>query len=72
MAAEWIIRLVAVYAGAGLLFALAFVGFGLERVDPAARGAPVRFRLLVLPGCAALWPYMAVRWAKARRTETKA
>jgi hypothetical protein len=25
-------------------------------------------RILVLPGAAALWPYVLVRWLKSRRT----
>lgn len=53
----------AAYVGSGLLFALAFVTIGVQRVDAAARGASLGFRVLILPGCALLWPLLAVRWA---------
>ncbi|HEX8914565.1 MAG TPA: hypothetical protein VF796_19605 [Humisphaera sp.] len=57
----------AAYAGTGLAFALAFVTVGVGRVDPAARGAPVGFRLAIVPGAAALWPVLLVRWARVGR-----
>lgn len=50
------------YLLAGLLFGLAFVTVGVSRLDPAARGTSPAFRLLILPGCVALWPVLAVRW----------
>lgn len=62
MAAAGIIALVLmVYAGVGLIFGLWFVAAGLERIDPGARGAAWGFRLIVLPGVAALWPLLALR-----------
>jgi hypothetical protein len=51
-----------VYAGLGLLFALAFVWVGVERLDTQARGAGFGFRLLILPGVAAFWPLFLKRW----------
>ncbi|MEA2875315.1 MAG: hypothetical protein QOF14_511 [Hyphomicrobiales bacterium] len=52
----------ALYAAAGILTALAFVSFGVTRVQPA----PVSLgaRILILPGVAALWPYVLTRWLK--------
>ncbi len=55
------------YLGVGAVFAAAFVAVGIGRVDPAARGAPWRVRLLLAPGSAALWPALAARWARAGR-----
>jgi hypothetical protein len=52
----------AAYALAGLLFGVWFVTTRLGRFDPAARGTSVWFRLLLLPGCVALWPLLAVQW----------
>jgi hypothetical protein len=60
--AVWFVRLLALYAGLGLLFALAFVSKGIERVDPATTGATWGFRLIVLPACVALWPMLLRRW----------
>jgi hypothetical protein len=56
----------AIYAGAGVCTALAFVTTGIDRVmaQPASFTLPAR--LLLLPGAAALWPYVLVRWLKAR------
>lgn len=53
---------VGVYLGIGLLFALLFVARGARRLDPHAGGAPVLFKLMILPGSAALWPVLAWRW----------
>lgn len=52
------------YALAGAAFALAFVTVGVTRLDPAARGTSWRFRALITPGSAALWPLLAVKWAR--------
>lgn len=48
----------------GALFGLAFVILGVGRIDPAARGAGVFFRLLIFPGSAAFWPLLLSRWAR--------
>ncbi len=56
---------VLVYAVLGVLFAILFVTRGVARVDPAARGAPLGFRVLIFPGVAAFWPWMLGRWRRA-------
>ena len=50
----------ALYAAIGVVTALVFVAFGVTRVQPA----PVSLgaRILILPGAAALWPYVLARW----------
>ena len=58
--------LVGIYAAIGVLFAAVFVTVGIGSVDPVARKAPLGFRLIVLPGCAALWPLMLGRWMRSR------
>lgn len=50
------------YAGVGILFAVAFVVRGVAKIDPAAAGAPIGFRLLILPAAALLWPLLLRRW----------
>lgn len=54
----------ALYVATGLLTGIAFVSVGAQRVMPATFtwGA----RLLLLPAAAALWPYVLIRWLKAR------
>lgn len=66
--AQWIVNLAMVYAGVGLLFAIFFVLIGVGRMDASAKGTPVFFRLLILPGAAALWPLLLVRWLRGQTT----
>lgn len=61
---ENLVLLATLYAAVGLVFAVAFVSVGVQRIDPAARGAGIGFRLIVIPGVAALWPWLAVRWVR--------
>jgi hypothetical protein len=63
--ASWILALVAAYVAAGVLFALAFLSRGIERIDAAARGARWGFRCLIAPGVVALWPFLLRRWRQA-------
>jgi hypothetical protein len=67
MAAQWMVTLFAIYMLAGVAFAAAFVTVGIARVDPVATHAPWGFRLMVMPGVAALWPLLLARWVQARR-----
>jgi hypothetical protein len=60
--ARWLLVLLGLYAGLGLLFAIAFLARGVGRIDPAARDASWGFRLVVLPGVVTLWPLLARRW----------
>jgi len=50
------------YAVAGFVFALAFLSIGIARLDPAARGSGLGFRLMILPGVMVLWPLLLVHW----------
>ncbi len=70
--AGWIVALVAAYLAAGVVFALAFLFRGIERVDPAAHGARWGFRALIAPGVVALWPLLARRWWSAVRGSDEA
>ncbi|HZR84944.1 MAG TPA: hypothetical protein VFD92_27865 [Candidatus Binatia bacterium] len=60
--AEAVVGIAGIYLGAGLVFALAFVALGVGRIDPAASRASIGFRIVILPGCALLWPLLARRW----------
>lgn len=62
-----LIFVLAVYAVIGLVFALLFVSRGVQRVDPAAKGSPAGFRILILPGATALWPFLLSKWLRAKR-----
>lgn len=49
------------YAAIGAVLALAFLLWGIDRIDPAAAGG-YAFRPLLVPGVVLLWPLVAARW----------
>ena len=59
----FLLNALAVYAAIGAVTALAFVTFGVTRVQPAA--VSLGARILLLPGAAALWPYVLLRWIRS-------
>ncbi len=65
--AEILVWLLGIYAASGVLFAAWFVSSAIQRMDEAAVGAGIAFRLLMFPGVAALWPYLLSRWMKGHR-----
>jgi hypothetical protein len=69
-AAELFVTLLEAYAAAGLLFACAFLTVGIRQVDPASKGSGAGFRLIILPGVAALWPVMLGRWIRGKGQAT--
>jgi hypothetical protein len=64
---ETILDLILLYLTSGLLFGVAFVAVGVSRLDAAARGTSIMFRVLILPGTMALWPLLAGQWLKTSR-----
>ena len=66
-AAEFFVASLSVYGLTGAVFAVAFVLFGIQRIDPVAEHSPIGFRLIVMPGVAALWPLLLGRWLRVRR-----
>lgn len=56
-----ILLTLAAYASLGCVFATWFLARGVGRVDPAATGSGVWFRLIILPGVVALWPVLAMK-----------
>lgn len=65
--AELLVDLGLLYFAVGVLFATAFVTLGVGRVDSLAQGTGLGFRLIILPGCAALWPLLLLRWMGAKQ-----
>jgi hypothetical protein len=58
------------YVSCGCATALAFLLFGLDRVDPAARGG-FAFRPLLVPGLVLLWPLVLLVWRRRPGTATE-
>ena len=60
-AAALLVDLVKIYAAVGVIVAVVFLAFGLDRIDEAAHGA-YAFRPLLAPGIIVLWPVTLWRW----------
>ena len=56
----------ALYVFLGIVTGAAFVIFGVSQVLPHGATATVGARILILPGAAIFWPYVFMRWCKAR------
>jgi hypothetical protein len=69
---EILLDALATYAAVGLLVAAPFALKVAGRMDPAAQCGTWGFRLLILPGCAALWPLLLRKWLRLRREEQRA
>jgi hypothetical protein len=61
----FLLNALALYAAIGVVTALAFVAFGVTRVQPTS--VSLGARILILPGAVALWPYVLMRWLRAAR-----
>lgn len=55
------------YVLVGLIVGLGFVFRGVNRVDEAAGDSPFVFRVVILPGCVGLWPFVLLKWVRAGR-----
>ena len=64
---ETILVVVTLYVLIGVVFAALFVTVGVSRLDSAAKGGPIGFRIFIFPGSAALWPVMLIKWRHARK-----
>jgi len=59
------LAILALYLVLGIVVGL-FLGIaGLKRIDHAAKGAPIGFRVVIFPALVALWPFMLMKWIRA-------
>lgn len=56
------LTLLGAYSVCGLIFAIPFVFVGASKIDPHAARGSWGFRLMIIPGAAALWPLLLRRW----------
>ncbi|AFY38596.1 hypothetical protein Lepto7376_2306 [[Leptolyngbya] sp. PCC 7376] len=68
---EWTLQLITAYVIAGLVFSIPFVTFLIKRVDPAATGWAIGFRLIIIPGVVLFWPLFAIRLLKGKQHPTE-
>lgn len=66
LSAMILVSLAGAYAMFGLAFAVWFSIIGVNRIDSAARTAGIGFRMLIVPGAAALWPWLLRRCREAQ------
>jgi len=59
-----IVSVVGIYLALGMVFAILFVLRGAGKIDPSASKGSWGFKIIIIPGVAALWPLMAWRWVK--------
>ncbi|QOV89538.1 hypothetical protein [Humisphaera borealis] len=68
--AQVILVIVGTYLASGIAFAVLFAVRGVGMVDASARGAPVAFRLFIIPGAAALWPALLLKWVVGQKARS--
>ncbi len=56
-----IFKVLVLYVVAGLVFGAYYVKAGAARLDPAAKGSSLGFRLMLFPAAVALWPWLLKR-----------
>jgi hypothetical protein len=66
MIAAVFLILLGLYLACGLAFALPFIFFGVQKVDPHATQGTWGFRLFIIPGVMAFWPLLLSRWLTDR------
>ncbi len=67
--AAFIVQAVTVYAAIGAMVAVVFLLWGIDRIDPGARGG-YAFRPLLFPGLVLLWPFVLLRWLALERARS--
>lgn len=65
-----ILIVAAIYLAIGFLFAIPFVIKGVHKVDEAAHGGSIGFRIIIIPGTMVFWPLLLKRWMKAAKNKT--
>lgn len=59
--ANIIVVAIGAYVVLGLLVGLVYMFGAAGRIDPAAKGMPIRARVLIFPGIVGLWPLMLAK-----------
>lgn len=66
MLAVLVVYVVLAYFAVGLMLGSAFALRGASAIDANARGAGPLFKVVIIPGAAALWPLVLTRWKRTR------
>jgi hypothetical protein len=57
--------IMAAYLIAGIFFTIPFQVMGLKKIDEGVHGSSIGFRIIIVPGCILLWPFLLRKWIKA-------
>lgn len=67
MLVEGLLTIAAGYLAVGIIVGLLFVTVFVSRLDTAAVGSSIFFRITILLGCILLWPYIVLRTLSGRK-----
>ncbi len=56
-----------IYLLCGLVFALAFVTKGANKIDEGAQHSTIGFKIIIIPGTMVFWPILLNKWLKASK-----
>jgi len=62
--------LMAVYLGLGALFYFPFIMKGIFVIDDDTRDSSLGFKLLIIPGVVAFWPFLLRKWVSGKTSES--
>jgi hypothetical protein len=65
MITRLIFTAIAIYLAGGFIFSIAFITRGVDKIDEAAHGASLGFRIIIIPGTMLLWPVLLKKWLKS-------
>ena len=67
MIIEILLNLLTVYVICGFVFSIAFLIAGINKIDEAARGSTIGFKMIIIPGVIIFWPYLLRKWIMATK-----
>lgn len=67
MILEMILTGILIYLICGLIFALAFVMKGAEKIDEDAHASTIGFKIIIIPATMVFWPILLKKWLNASK-----
>ena len=55
------------YLCCGIVFSIAFLVKGINKVDETTHGSTWGFKIIIIPGVIALWPLLLQKWRKTKK-----
>lgn len=65
----WVLYCAFIYFIIGVLFSIPFVSRFIEVIDEGVKGSHWTFKMIILPGCVALWPLLLVKLLNTRKSK---